>query len=76
VTVIGDGAVGLSAVLAAKRLGAERIILMGRHKGPHRPSERGGIASQQAVAARAHHAALNIESAAPGRSRTRCVGPC
>ena len=30
-TVIGDGAVGLSAVLAAKRLGAERIILMGRH---------------------------------------------
>jgi threonine dehydrogenase-like Zn-dependent dehydrogenase len=32
VTVIGDGAVGLSAVLAAKRLGAERIVLMGRHK--------------------------------------------
>ncbi|OHV47212.1 IMP dehydrogenase [Pseudofrankia sp. BMG5.36] len=31
VTVIGDGAVGLSAVLASKRLGAERIILMGRH---------------------------------------------
>ncbi|MWA05411.1 alcohol dehydrogenase catalytic domain-containing protein [Actinomadura sp. LD22] len=32
VTVIGDGAVGLSAVLAARRLGAEQIILMGRHK--------------------------------------------
>ena len=32
VTVIGDGAVGLCAVLAAKRLGAEQIILMGRHK--------------------------------------------
>lgn len=31
VTVIGDGAVGLSAVLAARQLGAERIILMGRH---------------------------------------------
>ena len=30
--MIGDGAVGLSAVLAARRLGAERIILMGRHK--------------------------------------------
>jgi threonine dehydrogenase-like Zn-dependent dehydrogenase len=30
--VIGDGAVGLSAVLAAKRLRAERIILMGRHQ--------------------------------------------
>jgi threonine dehydrogenase-like Zn-dependent dehydrogenase len=32
VTVVGDGAVGLCAVLAAKRLGAERIILMGRHQ--------------------------------------------
>lgn len=31
VTVIGDGAVGLSGVLAARRLGAEQIILMGRH---------------------------------------------
>jgi threonine dehydrogenase-like Zn-dependent dehydrogenase len=32
VTVIGDGAVGLLAVLAAKRLGAEQILLMGHHK--------------------------------------------
>ena len=32
VAVIGDGAVGLSAVLAAKQLGAETIILMGRHE--------------------------------------------
>ncbi|TDC88110.1 IMP dehydrogenase [Nonomuraea deserti] len=32
VTVIGDGAVGLLAVLAAKRLGAEQTILMGRHQ--------------------------------------------
>ncbi len=31
VTVIGDGAVGLSAVLAAHRLGAEQIILIGGH---------------------------------------------
>lgn len=31
VTVIGDGAVGLCAVLAAREMGAERIILMGRH---------------------------------------------
>ncbi|MFB7498701.1 alcohol dehydrogenase catalytic domain-containing protein [Streptomyces sp. NPDC056161] len=31
VTVIGDGAVGLSAVLSSRRMGAERIILMGRH---------------------------------------------
>lgn len=32
VTVIGDGAVGLLAVMSAKRLGAEHIILMGRHQ--------------------------------------------
>lgn len=31
VVVIGDGAVGLLAVLSAKQLGAETIILMGRH---------------------------------------------
>ncbi|MCB9948978.1 MAG: zinc-dependent alcohol dehydrogenase family protein [Rhodospirillaceae bacterium] len=29
--VIGDGAVGLCGVIAAKRLGAEQIILLGRH---------------------------------------------
>jgi threonine dehydrogenase-like Zn-dependent dehydrogenase len=32
VVVVGDGAVGLLAVLAAKRLGAERIIAMSRHQ--------------------------------------------
>ncbi len=31
VAVVGDGAVGLCGVLAAKRLGAEQIILLGRH---------------------------------------------
>jgi threonine dehydrogenase-like Zn-dependent dehydrogenase len=31
VAVVGDGAVGLSAVLAAKRLGAGRIITLSRH---------------------------------------------
>ena len=31
VAVVGDGAVGLSAVLAAKRLGAERVIALSRH---------------------------------------------
>lgn len=29
--VIGDGAVGLCGVIAAKRLGAEQIIMLGRH---------------------------------------------
>src|SRR5690242_8700950 len=29
--VVGDGAVGLCGVIAAKRLGAEKIIILGRH---------------------------------------------
>ncbi|MGX5843824.1 zinc-dependent alcohol dehydrogenase family protein [Mesorhizobium sp. ArgA1] len=32
VVVVGDGAVGLMAVLSAKQMGAERIIAMSRHK--------------------------------------------
>jgi threonine dehydrogenase-like Zn-dependent dehydrogenase len=32
VVVVGDGAVGLMGVLAARQLGAERIIAMSRHK--------------------------------------------
>src|SRR5437870_927924 len=31
VAVVGDGAVGLCAVIAAKRLGAEQIVILGRH---------------------------------------------
>src|SRR4030095_12114312 len=33
VAVVGDGAVGLCGVIAAKRLGAEQIIILGRHPG-------------------------------------------
>ncbi|BDH11000.1 hypothetical protein HOK021_21790 [Streptomyces hygroscopicus] len=32
VAVVGDGAVGLCGVPAARRLGAERIIALGRHR--------------------------------------------
>src|SRR5438093_5668423 len=31
VAVIGDGAVGLCGVIAARRLGADRVVLLGRH---------------------------------------------
>jgi threonine dehydrogenase-like Zn-dependent dehydrogenase len=31
VAVVGDGAVGICGVIAAKRLGAEQIVIMGRH---------------------------------------------
>jgi threonine dehydrogenase-like Zn-dependent dehydrogenase len=33
VAVVGDGAVGICGVIAAKRLGADRIVIMGRHPG-------------------------------------------
>jgi threonine dehydrogenase-like Zn-dependent dehydrogenase len=33
VAVVGDGAVGLCGVVAARRLGAEQIIILGRHAG-------------------------------------------
>src|SRR5829696_692906 len=36
VAVVGDGAVGLHAVLAAKQLGAERVIAMSRHEARQR----------------------------------------
>jgi threonine dehydrogenase-like Zn-dependent dehydrogenase len=32
VAVVGDGAVGLCGVIAAKRLGAEQIVIVGRHE--------------------------------------------
>jgi threonine dehydrogenase-like Zn-dependent dehydrogenase len=32
VVVVGDGAVGLCAVIAARRLGAERVVAMSRHE--------------------------------------------
>lgn len=42
VVVVGDGAVGLSAVLAARELGAERIIAMSRHADRQQLAERFG----------------------------------
>ena len=36
VVVVGDGAVGLLAVLAARQLGAERVIAMSRHESRQR----------------------------------------
>ncbi|WP_114423714.1 zinc-dependent alcohol dehydrogenase family protein [Nocardioides houyundeii] len=42
VAVVGDGAVGLLGVLAAKQLGAERIIAMSRHEPRQRLAEQFG----------------------------------
>lgn len=42
VAVVGDGAVGLLGVLAAKTLGAERVIVMSRHEPRQRLAEEFG----------------------------------
>lgn len=54
VAVIGDGAVGLCAVIAAQRLGARRIIIMGRHT--DRTDLAGDFGATDVVAARGEDA--------------------
>jgi alcohol dehydrogenase len=52
VAVVGDGAVGLSGVLAAKMLGAERVILLGStHEERHRLAREWGADEVTACAA-------------------------
>jgi threonine dehydrogenase-like Zn-dependent dehydrogenase len=46
VAVVGDGAVGLCGVLAAKRLGAERVILLGRNPARWAVAQRFGATDQ------------------------------
>lgn len=46
VVVVGDGAVGLCGVLAAHRLGADRVIVMGRHDDRLRVARRFGATDE------------------------------
>ena len=73
VTVIGDGAVGLSAVLAAKRLGAEQIILMGRH--PQRTDLGREFGATDVVAERGDEG-IELVRALSGRDGTHRVLEC
>ena len=69
VAVIGDGAVGLLAVLSANQLGAERIILMGRHEALTDLGR--GDGATDVVAERGQHGidtVLELTRAAPPRS--------
>jgi threonine dehydrogenase-like Zn-dependent dehydrogenase len=75
VTVIGDGAVGVLAVLAARRLGAERIILMGRH--PERTSLGRAFGATDVVAERGQQAVENVRELTGGDGTSavlECVG--
>jgi threonine dehydrogenase-like Zn-dependent dehydrogenase len=75
VAVVGDGAVGLSAVLAAKRLGAERIIALSRH--PARQELAGAFGATDIVAARGEEAIETVKEMTGGvgvDAAMECVG--
>lgn len=75
VTVVGDGAVGLSAVIAAKLLGAERVILMGRHAA--RTDLGRAFGATDVVAARGAEGVAAVRELTGGRGTGRvleCVG--
>lgn len=75
VVVIGDGAVGLCAVIAAKRLGAATIILMGRHEARTNLGREFGATHIVAERGEAGVAAVKALTNGDGAARVlECVG--
>jgi threonine dehydrogenase-like Zn-dependent dehydrogenase len=75
VAVVGDGAVGLSAVLAAKRLGAERIIALSTHEDRQRLATQFGATDIVAERGEAAVAAVREMTGGVGADATmECVG--
>jgi len=75
VAVVGDGAVGLSAILAAKRLGAARIVAMSRHEDRQRVARRFG--ADEVVAERGEDGAAAVREILDGIGADfvlECVG--
>ncbi|MEA5454143.1 zinc-dependent alcohol dehydrogenase family protein [Sinomonas sp. JGH33] len=75
VVVVGDGAVGLCGILAARRLGAERIIAMSRHTDRAELARRFG--ATDVVAERGKAAAAAVRGLLGGvlaDSALECVG--
>jgi len=73
--VIGDGAVGLCGVIAAKRLGAERIIVLGRH--PDRIALARDFGATDVVSERGDAAVARVRELTGGHgahSVLECVG--
>src|SRR4051794_16153776 len=73
--VVGDGAVGLCAVIAAKRLGAEQIIIMGRH--PDRLALSREYGATDVVSERGEEAVERVRELTAGEgvhSVLECVG--
>src|SRR5437867_7290218 len=73
--VLGDGAVGLCAVIAARRLGAEQIIMMGRH--PDRIALAKQFGATDVVSERGEEAVARVRALTGGfgvHSVIECVG--
>jgi threonine dehydrogenase-like Zn-dependent dehydrogenase len=75
VAVVGDGAVGICGVIAANRLGAEQIIIMGRH--PDRIALANEFGATDVVGDRGEEAIERVRELAGGigvQSVLECVG--
>ena len=75
VAVVGDGAVGLCTVLAARRLGAERIIALSRHAGRQKIAREFG--ATDVIGARgkeATQAVLELTRGIGADAALECVG--
>jgi len=75
VAVVGDGAVGLCGVIAAKRLGAEQIIILGRH--PDRIALAREFGATDVVGERGEEAVARVRELTGGlgvHSVLECVG--
>jgi threonine dehydrogenase-like Zn-dependent dehydrogenase len=75
VAVVGDGAVGLCGVIAARRLGAEQIILLGRH--PDRIALARAFGATDIVSERGQEAIERVRALTGGlgaHSVLECVG--
>lgn len=73
--VVGDGAVGLCGVIAARRLGAERIIILGRH--PDRISLAREFGATDVVSERGEEGVERVKELTNGlgaHSVLECVG--
>jgi threonine dehydrogenase-like Zn-dependent dehydrogenase len=75
VAVVGDGAVGLCGVIAARRLGAEQIIILGRH--PDRIALAREFGATDVVSKRGEEAVERVRELTDGfgvHSVLECVG--
>src|SRR2546428_3274370 len=73
--VVGDGAVGLCGVIAARRLGAEQIIILGRH--PDRIALAKAFGATDVVSERGEEAVARVRELTGGvgaNSVLECVG--